>query len=95
MPTLRRDWQPVARDRIALAALLGGLTLAWALRLGHVINGWVFAGAALLLALAARGYASRRRAAPAEPEVPVEWWGVRRPWRAEDEEVLARGIAGG
>ena len=94
VPTLRRDWQPVARDRIALAVLLGGLTLAWALRLGHVIDGWVFAGAALLLALAARGLAARRRA-PGTPEIPVEWWGVRRPWRPEDEEVLARGVAGG
>jgi len=37
----------------------------------------------------------RRPAASAEPDVPVEWWGVRRDWRPEDGEVLARGIAGG
>jgi branched-chain amino acid transport system permease protein len=37
----------------------------------------------------------QRPAAPAEPDVPVEWWGVRRDWRPEDGEVLARGIAGG
>ncbi len=46
-----------------------------------------------------RGYAARQAARPPEvaPEVPpeiqedipVEWWGVRRDWRPEDEEVLA------
>jgi branched-chain amino acid transport system permease protein len=47
--------------------------------------------------LAARFSAPARRArrdVQSEPEVPVEWWGVRRPWRAEDGEVLARGISG-
>ncbi|MBW8482639.1 branched-chain amino acid ABC transporter permease [Actinomadura parmotrematis] len=38
----------------------------------------------------AQGLTARR----GESEVPVEWWGVRRPWRPEDGEVLARGIAG-
>jgi branched-chain amino acid transport system permease protein len=37
----------------------------------------------------------RRQPAPAEPDIPVEWWGLRRDWRPEDGEVLARGIAGG
>jgi branched-chain amino acid transport system permease protein len=32
---------------------------------------------------------------PAEDPVPVEWWGLSRPWRAEDEEVLDRAIARG
>ena len=41
------------------------------------------------------GRPGRRQAAPAKPEVPVEWWGLRRDWRPEDGEVLARGIAGG
>lgn len=31
----------------------------------------------------------------AAPEVPVEWWGLRRAWRAEDGEVLDRGVARG
>jgi len=31
----------------------------------------------------------------AEDLVPVEWWGLRRPWRAEDEEVLDRAVARG
>jgi branched-chain amino acid transport system permease protein len=64
------------------------------LRLAHVINGWVFFGAALLVVLAVRGYVATRQAAVTKPDIPVEWWGVRRDWRPEDEEVLARGIAG-
>jgi branched-chain amino acid transport system permease protein len=31
----------------------------------------------------------------ADEPVPVEWWGLRRPWRAEDEEVLDRAVARG
>ena len=37
----------------------------------------------------------RPRSRPAEAPVPVEWWGLSRPWRAEDEEVLDRAIARG
>jgi branched-chain amino acid transport system permease protein len=33
--------------------------------------------------------------APATVPVPVEWWGLRRSWRAEDEEVLDRAVARG
>jgi branched-chain amino acid transport system permease protein len=29
------------------------------------------------------------------PDVPVEWWGLRRPWRDDDEEVLDRAVARG
>ena len=76
VPTLRRDWQPAAGDRVARLVLLIGLALAWGLRLAHVINGWVFFGAALVVVLAARGYAAAR--AGGRPEIPVEWWGVRR-----------------
>lgn len=93
---LRRGWEPVARDRIALPALLAGAALAWVLRLTQLISGWAFTGIVLAVGLAAWAYAAARRSRPTgQPEVPVEWWGVRRAWRAEDEEVLARGIAGG
>jgi branched-chain amino acid transport system permease protein len=95
-PELRRQWEPVGRDPAALSVLLGGLALAYGLRLGHVIGGWLLFGTAVALALAVPAWAAARRArAHPEPELPVEWWGVRRPWRPEDEEVLARGIAGG
>jgi branched-chain amino acid transport system permease protein len=41
------------------------------------------------------GRARPAKAPPAQPDLPVEWWGVRRPWRAEDREVLDRGVAAG
>ena len=91
----RRPWEEFARDRVALPALGAGLVLLWVLRLGDLINGWVFLAGSVVLALGLRTWSEARRRAPAEPEVPVEWWGLRRPWRAEDEEVLARGVAGG
>ncbi|MEU5880583.1 inner-membrane translocator [Spirillospora sp. NPDC047279] len=92
----RRQWDPVGRDRLVLAALLAGLAVAWALRLGDVIEGWVFFCGSLAVALLARVWAAARwRAGIAAPDVPVEWWGVRRDWRRGDEEVLARGVAGG
>ena len=94
---LRGRWEPVVRDRLALPVLLGGLALAYALWFGGAINGWTFFGGSLVLALALRGWATTRQAAAAtvgaEPEIPVEWWGVRRGWRPEDEEVMDRGIA--
>lgn len=91
----RRDWEPLGRDRIALPALLAALALGWVLRLSDLINGWTFLLGSLVLAYALRGYASARQAPKTAPDVPVEWWGVRRPWRTQDGEVLARGIAGG
>jgi len=37
----------------------------------------------------------RPRKPKSEPDVPVEWWGIRRSWGPHDEEVLSRGVAGG
>jgi branched-chain amino acid transport system permease protein len=92
---LRRGWAPVARDRIAMTALACGLVVAWVLRLADVIDGWTFFGASLVVGLALRSFAARRQTRSTEPDVPVEWRGLRRAWRAEDREVLDRGIAGG
>jgi len=92
---LRHRWEPILRSRVALVALLGGLLLAWLLKLGDVINGWTFIAGTLVLALGLRGYASRPPAGSGEPDIPVEWWGLRRPWRLEDKEVLDRVVAGG
>jgi branched-chain amino acid transport system permease protein len=41
-----------------------------------------------------RTWAAGRRGRAGRP-VPVDWWGLRRPWRTEDGEVLDRGLAGG
>lgn len=100
---MRREWAPLGRDPIALPALLAGLSLAFGLRLADVVGGWPLLGGSLVFAVALRVYAASRQgahAAPAalavaEPEIPLEWWGVRRPWRPEDKEVLDSGLAGG
>jgi branched-chain amino acid transport system permease protein len=89
----RRDWAPLGRDRVALMALAGGFAALWVLRLADVIGGGLLLLGALVVALALRGFAAARERA--EPEIPVEWWGVRRPWRAGDGEVLDRVVAGG
>ncbi|MFE2701190.1 branched-chain amino acid ABC transporter permease [Streptomyces mirabilis] len=90
----RREWEPLGRDRIALPGLLCVLALLWVLRLGDLINGWTFLGCSVAAGVALRIWATARQtAAPTEPEVPVEWWGLRRAWRPEDGEVLARGLA--
>jgi branched-chain amino acid transport system permease protein len=90
----RRDWEPLGRDRIALPALLGVLALGWVLRLTDVINGWTLLIGSLVAASTLRAWATARRAPKAAPDIPVEWWGVRRPWRPQDGEVLARATAG-
>ncbi|MEU6352565.1 ABC transporter permease [Streptomyces sp. NPDC047072] len=91
---LRSQWEPLGRDRIALPALLAALALGWALRLTDLINGWTLLLGSLAVAYALRAWAAARRAPEAAPDVPVEWWGVRRPWRPQDREVLARATAG-
>ncbi|MFJ4781973.1 ABC transporter permease [Streptomyces sp. NPDC088794] len=91
----RREWNPLGRDRIALPTLLAVLVLGWVLRLTDVINGWTFLIGSLVVASVLRAWAAARQAPKAEADVPVEWWGVRRPWRAQDGEVLTRGTAGG
>jgi branched-chain amino acid transport system permease protein len=94
----RHDWAPLARDRRALLVLLAGVALGWLLWLEDVVGGWVFFGALLVLALVLRAYTTARQASPGieplEADDPLEWRGIRRPWRAEDREVLDRGIAG-
>ncbi|MER6082701.1 ABC transporter permease [Streptomyces sp. NPDC001833] len=90
----RRQWEPLGRDLAALPALLGALALGWVLRLTGAIGGWTFLTGALTAAFALRAWAAARQAPKTEADVPVEWWGVRRPWRPEDGEVLTRATAG-
>ncbi|MFG2959154.1 ABC transporter permease [Streptomyces sp. NPDC048291] len=91
---LRRQWAPLGRDVIALPVLLAALALGWVLRLADAIDGWTFLTGSLVVAFALRAWAAARQAPEAEADVPVEWWGVRRPWRPQDGEVLARATAG-
>ncbi|MDX6741012.1 ABC transporter permease subunit [Actinocorallia sp. A-T 12471] len=94
----RQQWGPLGRDRVVLPLLFAALAGAWGLRLADVVGGWGLTLIVVVAALLLRMWAAAReaaKAAPATPEIPVEWWGLRRPWRSEDEEVLARGVAGG
>jgi branched-chain amino acid transport system permease protein len=108
IPMFRKDWQPLARQLGLLIGLLAVIVALWVLRLAGVINGWVLFWGAVVVALAAQQYAkSRAPKATGQPagaqaqaagdpgEVPVEWWGLRRSWDSEDEEVLDRAIARG
>lgn len=90
---LRREWFPMLRDRL-VAPLLAAVVLAlWGLRLLDAIDGWAFTGGAVVAVVAARiWHAARTRPAADPAVVPVEWWGIRRPWTAEDEEVLDRAV---
>ncbi|MFJ3804423.1 ABC transporter permease [Streptomyces sp. NPDC090088] len=90
----RRQWEPLGRDPAALPVLLAALALGWVLRLTGAIDGWTFLIGSLVVGFALRAWAAARRQPETEQDVPVEWWGVRRPWRPEDGEVLVRATAG-
>lgn len=103
LPLFRQDWQPVARRKPALAALLAGIAALWALRLAGVINGWALFWGALAVGHAVLYYAKWREKAGtgaggtirSEDDSAPEWWGLARPWRPADEEVLDRAVARG
>ncbi|MGN0041888.1 branched-chain amino acid ABC transporter permease [Rhodococcus sp. (in: high G+C Gram-positive bacteria)] len=93
VPSLRRRWEPVFHDALVIAAVVTWVVLLWLLRLIDVINGYVLIAGIVAGALAARSWAAaRHRPVPHSEEIPVEWWGVKRPWTAEDEEVLDRAV---
>lgn len=93
---MRREWFPMLRDRLVAPALIAVVLGLWGLRLIGTIDGWEFTGGVVLALIAARiGHGARTRPAPDPSVVPVEWWGVTRPWRSEDEEVLNRAVTTG
>ncbi|MEU4708313.1 ABC transporter permease [Nocardia salmonicida] len=89
---MRREWAAALRDRVVLAVLIGGLALLWALRVGDLVNGYVFTAGALIAAIVVPRWANLRNRPPALVEVPVEWLGIERPWTTADKEMLDRGI---
>ncbi|GGQ33592.1 ABC transporter permease [Streptomyces mutabilis] len=90
-PRMHAEWAKLARDRTLFRALLGVLALCWLLAATNAVNGGLALVAALVAALSLNARASARRQ-PA-PDIPVEWWGLRRPWKPEDGEVLSRATA--
>ncbi|MCK9900947.1 ABC transporter permease [Parafrankia colletiae] len=99
VPEIRSGYEPLGRNKPVLGGLVVALAGLWVLQLQDVLDGWLTFGLALFLIVAAQAAATAleqaRAARSTDTDVPVEWWGVRREWRREDEEVLARGIAGG
>ncbi|MFF0224057.1 ABC transporter permease [Streptomyces sp. NPDC004629] len=91
VPRLHAEWQRLVRERTLLPVLLGVLALCWLLAATGAVSGGLALVAALAAALVCNARASRRR--ETDRDVPVEWWGVRRPWRPEDGEVLNRATA--
>ncbi|WP_460071468.1 branched-chain amino acid ABC transporter permease [Streptomyces sp. YKOK-I1] len=90
---LRTEWAPLARDRLLLAAAGAVLAACWLLAALDAVRGWPALVVALAAATALRIRAAARQQ---EPEgTPLEWRGVRRPWRPEDGEVLSRATAAG
>jgi branched-chain amino acid transport system permease protein len=91
---LRASFTPLGRQRLLLAVLFITLGGAWAFDLSGAINGWEFFAITLVLTLAAQALANRRARPdrPQQRDVPVEWWGIRRPWQPEDREVLDHGV---
>ena len=91
---------------LRLAGVVNGWVLFWGVALVAVaVRGYAGARSAAVaqpgVGAARPGEAASAPAAgagtqPASADaVPIEWWGLRRPWRAEDEEVLDRAVARG
>ncbi|MEU6541216.1 ABC transporter permease [Streptomyces sp. NPDC047000] len=91
VPRLHAEWARLARDRTLFPLLLGVLALCWILAATDAVDGPPLLAAALLAALALNARASARRSP--DTDIAVEWWGIRRPWRPEDGEVLHRATA--
>ena len=56
-------------------------------RLADVIDNWMFVvatAASLVLAIGVARYLEAKERPPVEPEVPVEWRGITRPWLPSD-----------
>ncbi|MFJ8950391.1 MULTISPECIES: branched-chain amino acid ABC transporter permease [unclassified Streptomyces] len=93
VPRLRAEWLPLVRDRV-LFPVTGAVTgLLWLLYGTDRVGGALFLVTLIVASTALRMWATARQSGPHLPPDPVEWWGIRRPWRTEDREVIARGIA--
>ncbi|WNM31915.1 ABC transporter permease [Streptomyces sp. Li-HN-5-11] len=90
---MRDEWAPLARHRMLFSALLGVLAVCWLLAAVGAVDGRLLVAVAVAAAVALRARATARP--QALDDVPLEWWGLRRPWRPEDREVLSRATAAG
>jgi branched-chain amino acid transport system permease protein len=95
VPRFRAEWSPLVRDRVLFPATGVVIGLLWLFYGIHVIGGAVFLVTLIVAGTALRMGATARQSGPRLDPDPVEWWGIRRDWRPEDREVIARGIAAG
>ena len=101
-PQFSEGFAPLRDDRPVLVATLGGLTLAWVLRLVGVYQGWGMVAAMAVIGLGGIAVAMRRalvvaatevteETAQAQPGVvPLEWVGITVPWTNEHIAELDR-----
>ncbi|MFI7361353.1 ABC transporter permease [Streptomyces sp. NPDC050149] len=91
VPRFHAEWATLARDRLLFPVLLGVLSGCWLLAaLGTADNGLLLL-VAVVTAVALRARATvRKKPLTESADVPLEWWGISRPWRPEDREVLSR-----
>ena len=94
---IREGFEAAIRNRVTLVLMVAVPVALWLVRLAGVIDGWMFFWGSFVAIFAIRIWANNReqRADAGEPDVPVEWWGVKRPWRPEDKEVLDHAITAG
>jgi branched-chain amino acid transport system permease protein len=89
----------VALWMLRLAGVINGWALFWASAvIALAVQQYARsrqAAASAAGGTSAAGGATRDARPEAAAEVPVEWWGLRRSWHSEDEEVLDRAIARG
>jgi branched-chain amino acid transport system permease protein len=102
---LREAFSPLVRAPLALLATLLATVAVLGIRLGDMVDGWLFLllllGAVLLGPVLLRlRETSRRRAesraddqaAPPSDDVPLEWLGIERPFTAADVAALDEGL---
>ncbi|WP_280458528.1 ABC transporter permease [Nocardia carnea] len=94
---IRAGFEAAIRNRVTLVLMVAVPVALWLVRSAGVIDGWMFFWGSLLAVFAIRFWSNNReqRTAAGEADVPVEWWGVKRPWRPADKEVLDHAIAAG
>jgi branched-chain amino acid transport system permease protein len=94
---MRDAFAPIARNRVLLFVVVGGLALLYALRVADVIANWPFVIGAIAVTIGALlvGMIQEQRALAAEEEaeVPLEWRGITRPWNEADRRELDTALA--
>ncbi|MEU9242707.1 ABC transporter permease [Streptomyces sp. NPDC048385] len=90
---MRTDWAPLAADRPARLLLGAVLAVCWLCAGLGLADGWIVLAVSLTAAVLLRSWSARRQQQDPHLDVPLEWRGIKRPWRLDDGEVLRRATA--